>query len=284
MQPELSKIFAAFSAQPWCMERARMEAQLVALSGLAGDLKADAIQDAMDKANAPMEPSYLERDGVAIMTVRGMIMKNIPWIFEYFGIEATSTEQLRFDLADALQNPAVKGVLFQVESPGGMVYGTQQLGDDIFAARNVKPMAASIEDLCASGAYWISSQTGAVFANETAEVGSIGVVGYFDDFSRMYENIGVTQRVIASARLKAAGDEYGSRVSPDQVEWYKAIVQGLAEKFIAAVSRGRGMPDAKVRASATGEVWLAEEAQKRGLIDDIATTEEVFASMADRLN
>src|SRR5690606_27712141 len=89
---------------------------------------------------------------------------------------ATSTELLARDFQIALESPAVRAILFAVDSPGGEANGISELSDLIFEARGRKPMVAHVSGTGASGAYWIASSADEVVTADTGIVGSIGVI------------------------------------------------------------------------------------------------------------
>lgn len=227
------------------------------------------------------ESSLRVENGVARIRVAGPVLKTAPWWAEYFGIEVAAVDSIREQLLAAVDEPDVKSILLDIDSPGGTVDGVAELADDIFAARDLKPIAAHASDIMASAAYWIGSQAGHITAGDTAEIGSIGVYTVVNDASRLFENAGIKTHVVASHPLKGAG-VFGAPVTPAQIDDTRRLIGAIADKFSAAVARGRRMDAEAVTAVSTGQVWLGDEAEKLGLVDGIASSRAASAH-AERL-
>jgi len=227
-----------------------------------------------DKADE-FAPRYNLTDGVAVIPIRGVMLKEVPLIYQIFGLAVTDTTETQLAVEQAAADPDVKAIMLDIDSPGGEVAGVQELGDAIHAAGKIKPIHAHIEDLGASAAYWVAAQANSISANMTAEVGSIGVYSAFYDVSAAAEKAGIRPVVIASGPYKAAGFP-GTQVTDPQLEPIREIVNGIAEMFAAAVAFGRDMSIEAARNLATGRVWLAPVAQELGLIDAVSNSEAAF--------
>jgi capsid assembly protease len=266
-------VMRTFSAQPWAMEPRRRDAFIEALCRDA------AAGPGATVAEGRARPLYQVTSGVAVIDVVGPILKGVPdWIRKY--VSVTDTEELRAAVSAALDDRLVRSIMLWIDSPGGTVSGVQQAADAVFAARGKKPIVAAVDDLCCSAAYWIASQADAITANLTATVGSIGVYVVADDYSRLYENAGISTHVFASGPAKGQGTEYSERATPTQMDSMRSEVMALAEIFVAAVARGRGISVEGARRTATGEYWLGPAAKARGLIDEIEDAQDVLAVMA----
>lgn len=112
------------------------------------------------------------RDGVAVIPVTGPIMRYANLFTRISG--ATSTQELATDLQAAIDDPKVRSILLNVDSPGGEANGISELADMVFAARDKKPIKAYIGGTGASAAYWIASAASEVVINDTGIAGSIG--------------------------------------------------------------------------------------------------------------
>lgn len=118
------------------------------------------------------------RDGVAVIKVSGPLFRYANLMTRICG--ATSYELLAQDFNKAVQNPNIKGILLDIDSPGGEVNGCSELSDMIYQARGTKPIIAYASGACCSGAYWIASACDKILAADTAILGSIGVVSVFE--------------------------------------------------------------------------------------------------------
>jgi signal peptide peptidase SppA len=175
-------------------------------------------------------------------------------------------------------NEDLGAILLHIDSPGGNAAGTADLATAVSRAASKKPVVAFCEDLCASAAYWIASQATTVIANRTAVIGSIGVFLVVADSSRFWEKVGVDWFVVKSGRFKG-GTVEGAKLSAEVLQHLQERVDSLARVFIGDVARGRKMTVDRVREIADGRVFMGAAAQATGLIDKIATLEDVVSDM-----
>lgn len=220
------------------------------------------------------QDGYDVLDGVAIVSIVGPMTK-APTSFS----SSCSTVLVRRQVRAAASNPDVKAILLRIDSPGGSVSGTDDLAQDVAAAKQKKPVYAYAEDDCCSAAYWVASQATKVFASRTARVGSIGVYTTVTDWSRMYENAGVKVHLLSTGTLKGAGAD-GVAVSKEQLAEWQSVVDEFNGHFLGAVGKGRKMSRAKAEALADGRVWIGEKAVEAGLVDEVASFDAVFASLS----
>lgn len=207
-------------------------------------------------------------NGVTTIHVNGMLMKSVPAWMNAQGIEATGYDSLLTELMVAYNDPQVKRIEMIFDSPGGQVAGQIDVADAIAAIGQTKPIKAMIRDMCCSGAYWLASQCGKIMAAENSIIGSIGVYTVFWDMTKLADSLGIKVYVIASGALKGMGVP-GSPITEDQITNMQAVVNGMADNFVSAVAKGRGLPKSKVKDLATGGVWITSEAQTLGLIDSV---------------
>lgn len=271
--PSVRPLVSGLLAQPWAMEPRRFE-------DLAGRLRVvDLPLESFESAARAQTPAPLEYDLVgstAVVAITGIVMKSVPWWMDFLGLEATGTEAVRDALESAIRDPQAKAILLYVDSPGGTVAGVQELVDAVFAARQAKPLDAHISDLGASAAYWIASQARGISANETAEIGSIGVYATVLDTSKAYSDLGVKVHVVRSGFYKGSFVD-GKPIDDAELVPEQETVDGLARSFVAAVARGRGRSVAEIARLATGRAWLAPEARALGLIDTVENLDETLA-------
>jgi signal peptide peptidase SppA len=223
-------------------------------------------------ARGPRYDYHVFENGLAVLDVRGVLMKQ-----QTSMSASTSLVAMRRTIRHARTNPDVRGVMLRIDSPGGTVAGTQDLADEIAALRAAKPVAAYVEDLCASAAYWLASQAETVSANRGL-VGSIGTYAVVQDLSGMAAKEGIKVHVVRAGKFKGAGVA-GTEVTSDQLAEHQRIVDALNADFLDAVAKGRGRSRAWVDELADGRVHPAATAQELGLIDHV----ESFESAMDRL-
>ncbi len=218
-------------------------------------------------------------DGVAVLPIHGVIAKRMNLFSEISG--GVSTELLARDLDQALADPDVNSIILDIDSPGGTVDGTSELGGRVLAAREQKQIIALANGTMASAAYWIGSAASRVFvAAETTVVGSIGVVATHMDQSERDKKLGITVSEISAGRYK----RIASRHEPLSTEG-RASIQGqvdyLYSLFVDAVAQQRGVDTETVLQNmADGRVFIGQQAIDAGLVDGISTLDALIAELA----
>lgn len=263
----MKAILAEMQKEIWVMEPR-------ALDSLFAHILEVNVSPSLAEVEIEQTPKLGITGDTAVISIRGILMKRIPFLFRLFGIETTSYLDIQRQIEEALGNDSIKKILLDIDSPGGKVAGCIETAQIIAEAANQKKVTARIEDLGASGAYWLASQTSKITAGPNAEVGSIGVFTVFVDYSKMAENEGVQVHVIRSGEHKGMG-VFGAEISESQIAAVQEIVDGVAENFIKTVSSGRKMSVEAVRKLADGRLWLAAEAKKNGLIDSVINANKI---------
>ena len=258
---------SAILSDLWCMERGRLNQLVADLVRSSDQLLGSGALGVYASPNAK-----LISEGVATIPIHGVIMKRVPAIFSFMGIEATSTEKTSEAIKAALADPEVESIQLDIDSPGGTISGVKALADLIDAGKALKPINANVSDLAASAAYWIGSQADTLTADPGSLVGSIGVYRVLVDSSKAAEESGVKVHLISSGENKGTGTA-GAPVTDEQLADEQRIVDQAAGMFNAAIARGRQMDLANVEKLATGSTWFADEAKQLGLVDEITAVE-----------
>lgn len=201
---------------------------------------------------------------VAVVSIDGPLTRST--VYSWWSGEALSTgyDALMQTLQTLMDAPGVRGIVLDINSPGGSVAGVQECADFIAKCAAHKPMAAVTNGLCASAAYWLASATGRVYATETAEVGSIGVVMQLVDARKAAEKAGYTITVMHAGRYKAAGSAY-EELSDEAKAYFQSQLDALHEIFRSAVASHM---DVQGDASEWGDaqIFLGRDAATRGLV------------------
>ena len=257
---------------PWLIELSWLES---AVSAVRSGVIVEAA--ATPKRSAEPEALYQVTDGgVAYIPIQGHMQKG--WS-KYGGV---STLEVRRALRMAMADETVKGALLHIDSPGGSVAGTADLAEDVKMFGRKKPIHAHIDDLGASAAYWIASQTKRISVNPTGEVGSIGTVAVVWDESGKMDQRGVQVHVISTGQYKGAMAP-GAPVLPEHLAYLRERVADLNTHFLSAVAKGRGVPLDRVDNWADGRVWIGQKAKRMGLVDSVETMDAAFNSMHERV-
>lgn len=206
----------------------------------------------------------VRQDGIAIIPVEGVLARK-PDVFElFYGVEDSSNILEMVETAH--RDPNVKGVLLNVDSPGGFLTGGPEIADAVRATNKIKPVVSWVGGTMASLAYYIGSQASQVIASRSAQVGSIGVFTTHVDYTKHLETAGVKVEVIKNkeADFKAAGI-MGTALTDEQRSYIQQRIQSSFWDFKNAVKRSR--PQLDNDNSMRGQVLSGAEAKSAGLVD-----------------
>ncbi len=222
------------------------------------------------------EEQYQVMNGVAVIPVKGVLTKGMSFFSFLFG--GSSMKQIGIAFQAALDDPLVKSILLDVDSPGGTVDGTEELTEAIFQARGQKPIIAYSDGMIASGAYWIASAADEIYiSGDTVMLGAIGVVATHIDQSKADEAYGEKWTEITAGRYKriASGHrpltDEGAAYIQDQVDY-------LYSKFVNTVARNRGVNEKEALAMADGKIFIGKQAIEVGLVDGVEAFSDLINS------
>jgi signal peptide peptidase SppA len=217
--------------------------------------------------------------GIQVLPLHGLISQRGDLLEAIFGGGSASTDAFSRALRGALADDAVGGVLIDVDSPGGSVYGVGELAAEIYAARAVRPVFAVANSLAGSAAYWIASSASQMFASPGAEVGSVGCYALHTDLSVALEREGIKTTLISAGKFKTEG----ASTSPLGAEAKGAIQDRIDQyygAFTRSVARGRGVSvDAVRNGMGQGRIVGAGKAVSENMIDGVATFDQVVAKL-----
>jgi capsid assembly protease len=180
-------------------------------------------------------------------------------------------------IAEAAADSRIGAIVLDMRSPGGTVWGTRELGDAVFAAREQKPVVAVANPIAFSAAYWVASQAGAFYASSSGEVGSVGVRTAHVDWSKLEADIGIVTTLIASHPDKIFAHPFGPLSDNDRAVLQAGVDESYSA-FQAAVARGRAMSKADVAGvHGQGLTFSAQRAAASGAIDGVMTLRDVVA-------
>lgn len=217
--------------------------------------------------------------GVLVLPLVGAIMNRAYMLEDVSTERGTSTEILSRQFNQALNDPNIKAIVLDVNSPGGSVSGVEELSAEIFAARGVKPVIAQVNAFAASAAYWIASAAEEIVVTPTSEVGSIGVWSLHVDWSKNLEMDGLQPTLIHAGKYKVEGNPY----EPLDEEATRAIqedVDAYYDMFVKAVARNRGVDVKEIKSGfGEGRMVRATEAVKLGMADRIGTMRDTLSRL-----
>jgi signal peptide peptidase SppA len=217
--------------------------------------------------------------GVAVVPVHG-ILTHRGHTVDNSSQALTSTERLASTLRALVRDPGVAAVCLDFDTPGGSVYGVQELASTIHGLRGEKPIVGVANATAASGGYWAISQCDEVVVTPSGGVGSIGVIMAHDDLSAAMEKAGVKREYIYSGENKAEGNPTGP-LSDKTRAHYQSLSDTYYAAFTKDVARGRKVGLDQVRSDAwgRGRMLLAAQAVDAGMADRIDTLESTVARL-----
>ena len=219
------------------------------------------------------------RSAIAIVGGEGAIMTGTGGSADPFGGGSSiMSDDLAEALYDAIEDDAVKAIVFRVSSPGGSPEASEQILAAVRAAKAAgKPVVVSMGDYAASGGYWISSEANWIVAQPSTLTGSIGVYGGKFVLANALGRFGVDMRNLSVGGDYAEAFSPAQDFSPAQRAAFAAQIDRTYEEFIARVAAGRRLPPARVREIARGRVWTGAQARQIGLVDQLGGLEEAIA-------
>lgn len=220
---------------------------------------------------------------IAVLTVDGTIVSGgTSGLFGSAGYDhAAFMQQLQWIEEDK----AVKGIVLVVNSPGGGTFESAQIKDKLVEIKNKtkKPLYVSMQNMAASGGYYISANADKIFATEETMTGSIGVIMSGLNYSGLYDKLGISDTTIKSGEYKDIMSQSRPVTDGD-----KAILQTMIDdsyaRFVNVIVEGREMDEARVRELADGRIYDGAQAKSVGLVDEIGYKEDTINALKKDFN
>lgn len=251
--------------------RTAIENQLVKTFGWdkqANDFNAISIYDYQPK------PDANQGGKIAVVFANGAIMDG-PQTPGNVGGDTTAAE-----LRQARLDPAIKAVVFRVNSPGGSVSASEVIRSELAAVRAAgKPVVVSMGGMAASGGYWVSTPADYIIASPSTLTGSIGIFGIINTYEKTLDTLGVHTDGVATSPLadiavtKALPQEFSQMMQLNIENGYK--------NFLDLVAKSRKMTPQQVDQIAQGHVWLGSDAKANGLVDQLGDFDDAVKKAAE---
>jgi protease-4 len=180
-------------------------------------------------------------------------------------------------LQSAYDNKHTKGVILRINSPGGSPVQAGLINDEIKRQRKLHPnvpIYAVVEDICASGGYYIAVAADKIYVDKASIVGSIGVLMDGFGFTGVMQKLGVERRLLTAGENKAILDPF-SPVNPKHKEFAQQMLNQIHQQFIAVVREGRGKRLKETPEMFSGLFWSGETSIEMGLADGLGSSEYV---------
>ncbi|MDT8880435.1 signal peptide peptidase SppA [Halomonas saccharevitans] len=199
---------------------------------------------------------------LGVVEIKGVIDSESP----------ASAQRVIEGLERAWRAEQTEAVVLHVNSPGGSPVQSQRIFDAVMRLREEgnKPIVAVVEDIGASGAYYVAAAADEIVAAPASLVGSIGVIHAGFGFEEAIERLGVERRVFTAGENKAFLDPF-STVAEAQRDFWQEVLATTHRQFIDDVRAGRGDRLADDERLFSGLIWTGEQAQALGLVDELGS-------------
>src|SRR3990172_10845787 len=188
-----------------------------------------------------------------------------------------SAEKITGALQSAFKDKNTQGVILRINSPGGSPVQSGIINDEVRRLRGVypnTPLYVVVEDVCASGGYFVAVAADKIYVNKASLVGSIGVLMDGFGFTGSMEKLGVERRLLAAGENKGFMDPF-SPVDTKQKEDALGMLNDIHQQFIAVVKQGRGKRLKDDPELFSGLVWTGQKAVELGLADGYGSVASV---------
>lgn len=223
--------------------------------------------------NSTWGTEYGSKNQVAVLYATGEIAENAK-----SGIDCYKLVPQIIKLAD---DDDVKALVLRVNSPGGSVFGSDQIGEalDYFKSKG-KPFVVSMGDYAASGGYWISCTADYIYADPLTITGSIGIFGLFPSFEGLANKLGVTPQTVSTNPGKDISTFYDP--TAEQLSVLQNYIDNGYDRFVKRVATGRKMKESRVRQIAEGRVYDAAQAMRLKLVDKLGSLDDAISYAAQK--
>lgn len=262
---------------PWAIAPDKLrEIQAIYTTHLRGEkIDIDAIEARLGRPLANEQQDYEIRDGgVAVLSLEGVMAPKANLFMRVSG--GVSTQLANTQIESAMADPRVTALVLAIDSPGGSVFGTPELGATVRELSAIKPIVTVSDATLASAAYWVGSAANAIYiSGPTVQVGSIGVVA-----SHSYDpKVAGTKTDITAGKYKRIVSD--GPLTDEGRAYMQGHVDHLYSVFVDAVASHRGTSVESVLANmADGRIFIGQQAIDHGLVDGYATVDAMVEQLA----
>ncbi|MBL0703002.1 MAG: signal peptide peptidase SppA [Sulfurospirillum sp.] len=179
-------------------------------------------------------------------------------------------DKILLEINSAALNSNIKGVLLQVDSPGGALAPSIELSMAIKRLNKIKPVIAYASGSMTSGSYYASIWTKKIIANPGAFIGSIGVLFQAPNIKKLADKLGISEQIIIAGEYKQMGTLTREWTIKER-EALQELISDAYELFITDVSNARGLKKEDAKEFANARVFIAKKAKLKGLIDEVGS-------------
>ena len=271
-----AEVREAIDRGPLLADEAR-QAKLVDRLGYRDEVLAQARAHARSGAELTGLTTYLDRAGrphregstIALIYGSGLIQRAASSANPLTESNVMAATEITRAFRAAVRDPAVRAILFRIDSPGGSVVASESIWREVvFARERGKPVVVSMGDVAGSGGYYVAAAADKIVAEPSTLTGSIGVLAGKLVVSDLFRKLGMSTdsaQVGANAAMYSSTSEFSTRAHSR----LEAFLDETYKGFKDHVASGRHMTQEEVEEAARGRVWSGEDAKARGLVDEL---------------
>lgn len=191
--------------------------------------------------------------------------------------DEVSADKIVMGLQNAFKDKRTQGVILRINSPGGSPVQAGQIHDEIKRLRAKypsTPLYVVVDDICASGGYYVAAAADKIFVDKASIVGSIGVLMDGFGFTKAMDKLGVERRLLTAGENKGFLDPF-SPADPKQEAYARSMLNEIHQQFIQVVREGRGKRLKETPEMFSGLVWSGAKSIELGLADAYGSTDYV---------
>ncbi len=216
-------------------------------------------------------------DAVAVIRLNGAITSTPSQEAAFITEEITPGRVTKL-LEQAELNPDIKAVVLRVNSPGGSVVASDEIYHKLRDFE--KPIVLWMDEIAASGGYYIACGADYIYAHPDTLTGSIGVISQFINAEELLDEVGVNVTVITSGPRKDMGSLF-REMSEEEQEIWRTITDEIYQDFVNVVAQARDMPEETVKDLADGRIYTGRQAMTHGLVDAVGLPSDAIAKAAE---
>ena len=190
---------------------------------------------------------------------------------------AASADNIVSGLQEAFKDKRTQGVILRINSPGGSPVQAGHINDEIRRLREKYPnipVYAVVEDICASGGYYVAVAADHIYVDKGSIIGSIGVLMDGFGFTGLMDKLGVERRLLAAGKNKGFLDPF-SPIREDQKQYAETMLNEIHQQFISVVRQGRGKRLKETPELFSGLLWVGTRSVELGLADGLGSVDYV---------
>ncbi|MFH1439099.1 MAG: signal peptide peptidase SppA [Candidatus Woesearchaeota archaeon] len=225
----------------------------------------------------------IKKGNVALIKINGPIM--VEDGVSFIASDAIASTKIIEYIEKAKNDPSVRGIIFEINSPGGSAVASEEIGEAIKELRDEtnKITVAWIREVGASGGYWVASATEHIVANKMSITGSIGVIASYLEFSGLLEKYDVKYQRMVSGEHKDMGSPL-KEMTEEEEALFQEQLDLIHNYFIEEVAKNRNLNKEQIQKVSDGSIILGAKAKELGLVDELGSKKEALEYIEKKLS